>query len=105
MGSLVIVAYQPKSGKDKALEALVKDHYNRLKKIDLVSPRKPIIGKAADGSVIEIFEWKSKEAIEQAHNHPEVQKMWSEFEEVCTYLPAARVQGLDQLFSALEPLN
>ena len=66
MGRIVIVCYKPKSGKEKELEGLSKTDIDRLKKENLVTNRQPIIMKSQDGCIIEVFEWKSKEAIEQA---------------------------------------
>jgi hypothetical protein len=37
--------------------------------------------QASDGTVIEVFEWKSQEAIAAAHTNPVVQKMWEKSEE------------------------
>ena len=70
-------------GKDGELAGLMKTHLERLKKEDLVTGRKSIIMRSSDGTVVEIFEWKSEKAIEQAHTNPNVMKMWSEFEQVC----------------------
>lgn len=104
MGILVVVGYKPKVGKEKEVEVLVKSHYDRLKRIDLVSERIPIIGQAKDGTFVEIFEWNSKQAIDEAHQHPEVQKMWGEFSEVCDYLPVGTLEEMHQLFSELKPI-
>jgi quinol monooxygenase YgiN len=74
MGRVVIVAYKPKPGKAEALKELTKTHVPRLLKEGLVTDRAPIIVEATDGTIIEIFEWLSVEAIKKAHQNPEVQK-------------------------------
>ena len=61
----------------------MKTHLERLKKEDLVTGRKSIIMRSSDGTVVEIFEWKSEKAIEQAHTTPKVMTLWSELEQVC----------------------
>ena len=104
-GRIVIVAYRPLPGKAAELVTLAKSHVDRLKSEGLVSDRPPVIMQAADGTVVEVFEWKSKEAIENAHSNPAVQKMWGEFAEVCEYVPAAEVDELKQMFSEFKPVD
>jgi len=105
MGRIVIACYRPKPGKERELEALTQAHHDRLLSEKLVTKRKPIVMKAGDGSVIEVFEWKSKEAIEQAHTHEEVQKMSGEYAEVCEYVKPVDIDEFQQLFSEFEPIN
>ena len=55
MERIVIVAYQPKPGKEKELEALMHSHWTILHGEGLVSDRKPIIMQAADHTFVEVF--------------------------------------------------
>lgn len=41
--------------------------------------------RSADGSILEVFEWKSQEAINNAHTNENVLELWKRFEEVCEY--------------------
>lgn len=82
MSILIIVAYKPKPDKEEELEKLVMSHVDRLKSL-ILQLRENLLLVAADGSLVEISEWKSKEAIDAAHEPPEARKMWSEFSEVC----------------------
>ena len=50
---------------------------------ELVTPE--IRNRAKDGSIVEVFEWKSARAIEGAHTNPAVVEMWNRFGDVCTY--------------------
>ena len=70
-----MVCYKPKEGNENKLHRLVKTHVGKLQEAGLASGRLPTIMKAANGTVIEIFGWKSKEAIEAAHTHPVVLQM------------------------------
>ena len=99
MGRIVIVAYRPKPGKADGLRALVATHVPRLRAEGLVTERAPIVMEAADGTVVEVFEWASREAIEAAHANPAVQAMWAEFAEVCEYVPVSSVAEAGELFS------
>ena len=42
--------------------------------------------RAVNGSIVEVFEWKSSEASNQAHKNVAVQALWAEFSEVCDYI-------------------
>ncbi len=105
MERIVIVAYKPKPGKEEALKRLVVTHLPRLRKEDLVTDRDPVLAEAEDGTIVEVFGWKSKEAMESAHDNPEVLKLWEEFDEICDYVPIADVPGSDKLFSEFSPLT
>lgn len=104
-GRIVIACYKPNPGKEADLDKFMATHLSRLRKVGFVTDRESIIMKSEDGTVLEVFEWKSIEAIEHAHENPEVQKMWMEFSEVCEYVPASKVKEVAELFSNFEPLN
>src|SRR5471030_474503 len=99
MGRIVIVAYKPKPGKAEALKELTKTHVLRLKKEGLVTGREPVMMETADGTIIEVFEWLSSEAIEKAHTNPKVQKMWGEYAAVCDYVPLNSLSEAGNLFA------
>src|SRR2546430_10664841 len=67
MGVFVIAAYRPKKGKERLLRDVLKDHLPILRKERLVTDRPPYLMRAADGTFVEVFEWKSAAAIEAAH--------------------------------------
>ena len=52
--------------------------------------------------MLEIFEWNSTEAIDQAHKHPIVQAMWTEFGEACDYVRLADLPEVGDLFPHFE---
>ena len=76
-----------------------------LKTQNLVTDRAPIIMKAADGSIIEVFEWKSADAIKEAHQNKVVQELWERFSQVCDYEIPVNVKEFQGLFSEFEVLN
>lgn len=104
-GRIVIVGYQPKPGKEKELDALTRKHYDLLNEAGLVSARSPVIMKAKNGTVVEVFEWKSAAAIEQAHTHPVVLKLWEEYAVVCDYVPVGGLSEMGNLFSEFTPFE
>lgn len=105
MGHTVIVGYKPKPGKEEALKELMKTHLPILKQEGLVRGKESYIMEAADGTIIEVFEWLSEEAVQKAHVNPAVLAMWGRYAELCDYVPAGNVAELSQLFSHFEPLN
>jgi hypothetical protein len=104
MGRFVIVGYRPKSGQAGALQALVGRHWQVLREQALVSARPPQVMRAADGTIIEVFEWLSAQSIERAHGNAAVQALWSEFAAVCDYVPVGQVPEAGRPFSEFEAL-
>ena len=105
MGRVVIVAYKPKAGMEEQLKDLLQTHVALLRQEGLASERKSVQMQAADGTIVEVFEWCSSAAIEQAHHNQIVQNMWQKFAEVCEFVPVSTVAETDQLFSEFSPLN
>jgi hypothetical protein len=103
--SLVIVAYKPKPGKAEALKDLVFSHVPELAKLGLVTDRKPAIMEATDGTIIEVFEWLSADAIRQAHTNPGVHKIWAAFGEACDCVPLNTLKEASDMFAGFKPLN
>jgi len=101
---IVIVGYRPFPGKEKQLHDLMKTHVDILRKEGLASDRQSIMMKTTDGIVVEVFGWKSKEAIQSAHTNPAVQKMWGEYARVCEYVPVGDLSEAKNLFSEFTPL-
>ncbi|KAA3610116.1 MAG: hypothetical protein D8M58_07210 [Calditrichaeota bacterium] len=105
MERIVIVGYKPFEGKNKELKDLMKNHWSILFNEGLVSNRKSIIMEAKDGTIVEVFGWKSKEAIELAHTNEAVQKMWADYSEVCEYIPIGDIMESGELFSEFTPFD
>jgi quinol monooxygenase YgiN len=99
MGVIVIVGYRPKPGKEKELDALMLSHVQRLRVEGLATLRESVLMKAQDGTVVEVFEWASQDAMDSAHSNPEVLEMWQEYSEVCEYVPLGELAEAQQLFA------
>ena len=104
-GVVVIVAYQPKSGKDNELLELVRSRVPMLRKEGLATDRVPTIMRARDGTIIEVSEWKSEEAIEAAHKSPNVRAMWQRFFELCDCVRLNTLEEASELFAGFEPVS
>ncbi len=105
MERIVVVGYKPFPGRETALLELMKVHWQILDGENLVSNRKPIKMQSKDGTIIEIFGWKSKEAIESAHSNPVMQKMWNDYAQVCEYVPIGDLDESTNLFSEFTPIE
>ena len=63
MGRFVIVAYTPKPGMAEQLMAAVRKHLRVLRAEELVTDRPASVMRAGDGTILEVFEWRSADAI------------------------------------------
>jgi quinol monooxygenase YgiN len=103
-GVVVIVAYRPKPGKENELVDLVRSRVPTLRKEGLVSDRLPTIMRARDGTIIEVSEWKSREAIDAAHKNPNVLAMWNQFFALCDCVPLKSLAEAEEMFAGFEPI-
>jgi quinol monooxygenase YgiN len=103
-GVIVIVAYRPKPGKQSQTLDLVRNRIPTLRKEALVTQRTPIIMRASDGTIIEVSEWKSPEAIDAAHKNPNVLAMWNRFFAVCDCVPLNQLSESAEMFAGFEPV-
>ena len=104
-GVIVIVAYRPKSGKEKETLELVRHRVPTLRKEGLVTDRAPTIMRARDGTIIEVSEWKSQEAIEAAHKNPNVLSIWEKFFAICDCVPFRTLAEAEEVFPNFEPIT
>jgi len=104
-GVCVIVAYKPKPGKEGDLLALVRRRVPLLREERLATDRAPTIMRSADGTIIEVSEWKSPEAIAAAHKNPRVLALWSEFFAICECVPLQTLPEAKEMFAGFEPLE
>ena len=103
-GVVVIVAYRPKPGKENELIGLVRSRVPTLRKEGLVSDRVPTIMRSRDGTIIEVSEWKSREAIDAAHKNPNVLAMWNKFFAICDCIPLNTLAEANEMFAGFEPI-
>ena len=87
------------------LLAEVRDHVHLLRSEGLATDRHPVVMRAKDGTIVEVFEWASPAAIEEAHSNPRVQAMWARFAACCDYVPLAMLSEASALFAEFEALD
>jgi hypothetical protein len=105
MGRFVIVAYKPKPNQDEQLMAAVRKHLRVLKDENLITERPGYVMRAGDGTLVEVFEWRSPEAIQQAHSNKAVQALWAEFGAACDYTPLARLNESQHMFAEFDAVS
>lgn len=105
MGIIVICAFRPKPGKETDLRKVVADHLDVLRSQGLATDRKSIVGKAKDGTIIEVFEWMSEKAIDDAHKNAMVRQLWDRYEACCDSISLRNVAETESPFPGFEPVN
>ena len=104
-GVIVIVAYRPKPRKERELLELVRNRVPTLRKENLATDRQLIIMRAPDGTIVEVSEWKSQEAIDAAHKNPNVLAMWDKFFKICECVPLKTLAEANDMFAGFEPVE
>ena len=105
MGRMVIVAYRPREGRRSQLVELVRGHVPALRALGLATERPSVSMTAANGTIVEVFEWVSASAVERAHTHETIKTMWGKFAEVCEYEMLSNLPECQHPFSEFEPLD
>jgi hypothetical protein len=105
MGLVTIACYRPKSGKERDLHQLMREHVPTLRRESLASERSPIIVRAKDGTVVEVFEWASGDAADAAHSNPVVLAMWERFNGACDYVKVSDIAETHDQWASFDPLE
>src|ERR1043165_8419895 len=101
---IAVACYKPRSGKSKQLLKCVKDHLPILRSQKLVTPRKSIAMQSTNGTIVEIFEWKSAKSINDAHRNPAVLKLWERYDACCTFVQYSGLPEAKERFANFSPL-
>jgi len=59
---------------------------------------------ARDGTIVEVSEWKSQEAIDAAHKNANVLAMWDKFFAICDCVPLNTLDEAKEMFAGFEPI-
>ena len=105
MGRCVVVAYRPKPDRHDQLLTAVRKHISVLRAEQLVTDRPAVVMQASDGTILEVFEWRSADAIQTAHGNSAVQALWAEFGAACDYVPLNTLHETSQLFAEFETID
>jgi quinol monooxygenase YgiN len=102
---LAFATYKPKEGQEEALMALVEKHLPVLRELQLATDRANYIARSKDGSIIEVFEWTSMDAINAAHQHPAVTDIWEKMTMIADFLPMSALPEANRPFPGFEMTN
>ncbi len=80
----------------------MKKHLDILAADDLITDRPGYVMRAVDGSIVEVFEWRSAEAM--ANANAAVGALWAEFGAACDYTPLARLKESQQMFAEFDAI-
>ena len=106
MNSIIaVVAYRPKAGKDEQLLELVRSRVPTLRNERLATDRVPMTMRSRDGTIVEVSEWKSREAIDAAHKNPNVWATWEKFFAVCDCVPLNTLPETANIFAGFTPIE
>lgn len=104
MGVISVAAFRAKPGMDQDLEDVLRDRIPLLKKLGLGTDRPEINCRSKDGVVIHISEWTSHEAIDKAHQTPEVLALWDRFFACCEWVKLDSLPESHDDFASFEAL-
>lgn len=100
MGVMVMALFRPKPGGEAELLACTRDHLPVLRAQGLATERDSLVLRAADGTLVEIFEWRSQAAIDAAHHNPAVAQLWARYAACCDYVTLRDLPEAGQMFPA-----
>lgn len=104
MTEIVIAVYRPREGKEAELLACLREHVATLRDRGLVTAREEIVARSRrDGTIVEIFEWKSPEAVQHAHSDPVVSVIWRRLSECAEYATLGSLRESADIFPHFEP--
>ncbi len=98
MGVMVMALFRPRPGLEDALLACTRDHLPVLRAEGLATERESVVLRAADGTLVEIFEWRSHAAIEAAHANAAVARLWERYAACCDYVTLGDLAEARQMF-------
>lgn len=102
--TVVVVAYKPKPGKEAELLQLTREHVPLLRAEGLATDRPVVAARAADGTVVEVFEWAAG-GVEKAHSNPTVLALWKRYADACEIVPLATLGESSSMFASFTPLE
>jgi hypothetical protein len=104
MGIIAIACYRPNQGNERKLLAAVRNNTPLLFSLGLITSRLPIIMKATDGTILEIFEWASRSAKSTAHKNPDVMGLWALMMALGKNVPLKSIPEAKEIFANFKPI-
>ena len=77
---------------------LVKKHLPKLRELELATERNNFIAESKDGTIVEVFEWTSLNAITAAHQHPAISDIWEKITLIADFVPMTTLEEAQKPF-------
>ena len=84
---------------------LTREHVPLLRAQRLATNHPLTVCRAKDGTIVEVFEWASQEAIDRAHESAEVRNLWGRYEAACDYVKVVDLAEAGDVWATFEPLD
>ena len=102
---IVFAMYRPHEDKDEQLRELISQHIPTLRRLELITDREPILARSSNGTYIEIFEWRTADSSRQAHEHPELAKVWEAMGAIAEFPNLESLEESKDRFPHFEPVS
>jgi hypothetical protein len=99
-----MVIYRPYKGKEEALLPAVKSSYATLREKGFVTSKPPHLMRAADNSIIIVFEWSHDKAQEAAQADMDIQEPWKALSKLCIFEKPVNLSEFQQVFPEFEAI-
>ena len=83
---------------------MMAEHVPLLRKHDLITMRPVVQGEGKDGTLVEIFEWDSREKSAGAPSIPEIGAHWKAMAAAMEFVPLATLSEAQREFAHFTPL-
>ena len=105
MGIVAIASYRPKPGKEAAFQEVLKKHIPTLRAQGLVTDAPAYASRSSNGTIVEVFEWKSHEAMAKAHENKTVMDCWNQFFGLAEIVPLNSLEEAKAPFASFERIG
>lgn len=100
-----VVVYSPRQDREIELRNLLAQHADVLESEGLLGERSPAYFVTPKGMIVEIFDWKSEKAGEDAHSRAAIQTLWNRLGEASEFVSLGQLDIASQLFASMERIE
>jgi len=102
---LAMCVWRPHYGREHNLVALLGHQLARLRELDLVTNREPVVGRTDNDEVVVILEWVSSEAIATAETDPGIVRIMRHVVALADAVTPASVPAAREMFFEMTPID
>lgn len=102
---LALAAYKAKPGQKEALMKLVERHLPQLRDLGFATGRENYVAESQDGTILEVFEWASMDAVNAAHQHPAISDIWEKMTLIADFFPIKELKECNGPFADFKILK